>query len=139
MSASVGAVRCVANFENPLHYLAYRRQWVQLAPLDLVQQAPELRIVGDRLLEVCLRPPGCDREHLARQVLPPSLLEPAVGLEMRTVLLGLRPQLRHVLAASGVGEHDGRPPGSVSVEDRKSTRLNSSHVKISYAVFCLKK
>src|SRR5690606_41483986 len=28
-------------------------------------------------------------------------------------------------------------PGSAS--DRKSTRLNSSHVKISYAVFCLKK
>src|SRR5690606_40674161 len=26
-----------------------------------------------------------------------------------------------------------------SHEDRKSTRLNSSHVKISYAVFCLKK
>src|SRR5690606_41429587 len=25
------------------------------------------------------------------------------------------------------------------IEDRKSTRLNSSHVKISYAVFCLKK
>src|SRR5690554_7172973 len=27
----------------------------------------------------------------------------------------------------------------VSIEDRKSTRLNSSHVRISYAVFCLKK
>src|SRR2546426_9315437 len=27
----------------------------------------------------------------------------------------------------------------VSVEDRKSTRLNSSHLVISYAVFCLKK
>src|SRR5690554_3405559 len=27
----------------------------------------------------------------------------------------------------------------VSKEDRKSTRLNSSHVRISYAVFCLKK
>src|SRR5690606_41199999 len=26
-----------------------------------------------------------------------------------------------------------------SARDRKSTRLNSSHVKISYAVFCLKK
>src|SRR5690606_39399401 len=25
-----------------------------------------------------------------------------------------------------------------SLQDRKSTRLNSSHVKISYAVFCLK-
>src|SRR5690606_17250434 len=29
--------------------------------------------------------------------------------------------------------------GEAGVEDRKSTRLNSSHVKISYAVFCLKK
>src|SRR5690606_40204158 len=28
---------------------------------------------------------------------------------------------------------------AVGCEDRKSTRLNSSHVKISYAVFCLKK
>src|SRR6266700_4442073 len=28
---------------------------------------------------------------------------------------------------------------SAFAEDRKSTRLNSSHVKISYAVFCLKK
>src|SRR5437868_13239747 len=28
---------------------------------------------------------------------------------------------------------------SVHVEDRKSTRLNSSHVSTSYAVFCLKK
>src|SRR5207249_10027435 len=27
----------------------------------------------------------------------------------------------------------------LEVEDRKSTRLNSSHVSISYAVFCLKK
>src|SRR3989442_9889304 len=26
-----------------------------------------------------------------------------------------------------------------AVKDRKSTRLNSSHVRISYAVFCLKK
>src|SRR5256885_8583679 len=28
---------------------------------------------------------------------------------------------------------------AVDVEDRKSTRLNSSHLVISYAVFCLKK
>src|SRR5690242_21179971 len=30
-------------------------------------------------------------------------------------------------------------PTSVHSEDRKSTRLNSSHMSISYAVFCLKK
>src|SRR5690349_22418445 len=29
--------------------------------------------------------------------------------------------------------------GEVRLPDRKSTRLNSSHVEISYAVFCLKK
>src|SRR2546430_11029641 len=32
----------------------------------------------------------------------------------------------------------GAPPGSAN-GDRKSTRLNSSHSQISYAVFCLKK
>src|SRR2546427_8747361 len=31
------------------------------------------------------------------------------------------------------------PGGRSSHEDRKSTRLNSSHSQISYAVFCLKK
>src|SRR3712207_8513703 len=30
-------------------------------------------------------------------------------------------------------------PKSIGVGDRKSTRLNSSHANISYAVFCLKK
>src|SRR2546428_9025930 len=40
-----------------------------------------------------------------------------------------------------LGEH-GLPPDLALlpvVEDRKSTRLNSSHDQISYAVFCLKK
>src|SRR5690349_23926859 len=38
-------------------------------------------------------------------------------------------------------ESTGDPPrpGRRPVGDRKSTRLNSSHVEISYAVFCLKK
>src|SRR5699024_11884347 len=33
----------------------------------------------------------------------------------------------------------GEFPRQACSEDRKSTRLNSSHVSISYAVFCLKK
>src|SRR3712207_8601282 len=40
----------------------------------------------------------------------------------------------HLLAAIGL---DG--PHGVVGADRKSTRLNSSHANISYAVFCLKK
>src|SRR5437870_7490332 len=40
--------------------------------------------------------------------------------------------------------HTRKPDGKWSIlehagQDRKSTRLNSSHVAISYAVFCLKK
>src|SRR3712207_7918956 len=33
----------------------------------------------------------------------------------------------------------GRPGQLTDIGDRKSTRLNSSHANISYAVFCLKK
>src|SRR5690606_41643811 len=40
--------------------------------------------------------------------------------------------------ASSVRPHERSSDGCGSI-DRKSTRLNSSHVKISYAVFCLKK
>src|SRR5690606_41630258 len=37
------------------------------------------------------------------------------------------------------GSSNHRSRYARSTTDRKSTRLNSSHVKISYAVFCLKK
>src|SRR5512133_4339744 len=55
MSASVGAVRSVAKVEHLLHYLPHRRQRIELAPLHLVEQAPELGIVGHGLLEMRLR------------------------------------------------------------------------------------
>src|SRR6266508_5667543 len=35
--------------------------------------------------------------------------------------------------------HQAAPTSISALKDRKSTRLNSSHVAISYAVFCLKK
>src|SRR5262245_65398549 len=41
-----------------------------------------------------------------------------------------------------IGALDAAPRGAASsapISDRKSTRLNSSHLGISYAVFCLKK
>src|SRR5690606_41802700 len=48
-------------------------------------------------------------------------------ISMRRVIRQQAPVLRTLGAAA------------LLVGDRKSTRLNSSHVKISYAVFCLKK
>src|SRR2546422_2700337 len=52
---------------------------------------------------------------------------PAAGVSPRRVVTGGRPS-----ADVGVG-------GAGAARDRKSTRLNSSHGYISYAVFCLKK
>src|SRR5690606_41394776 len=58
-----------------------------------------------------------------------GLHRPAVHRQ-RDPLLG---QPRHPRRRIDRPDPDGAPA------DRKSTRLNSSHVKISYAVFCLKK
>src|SRR5437868_7863599 len=48
------------------------------------------------------------------------------------------PQAARIEAAPTASTRTVWPRGSDAV-DRKSTRLNSSHVSISYAVFCLKK
>src|SRR5690606_40145866 len=47
--------------------------------------------------------------------------------------------LLHHQLGDGASERAGQLHGGLGGLDRKSTRLNSSHVKISYAVFCLKK
>src|SRR5690606_21976664 len=56
-----------------------------------------------------------------------EVVEEAAVVRRREVLVG------------GEGEGVLRLAGDAPPLDRKSTRLNSSHVKISYAVFCLKK
>src|SRR5215469_17239724 len=47
------------------------------------------------------------------------------------------PRIRGAVAATSPARADAHGRGSGA--DRKSTRLNSSHVETSYAVFCLKK
>src|SRR3989442_9675507 len=67
-------------------------------------------------------------------------LGPRVGIALRTGLD--RERVVHTVDEL-VGSHlrDALPHRSANelLRDRKSTRLNSSHVRISYAVFCLKK
>ena len=49
-------------------------------------------------------------------------------------------ETKNITSISGTRLYLDRPlTYSYGVEDRKSTRLNSSHALISYAVFCLKK
>src|SRR5699024_11778381 len=67
---------------------------------------------------------GKDNNFSKWEVLYPSFLYNAGRVLSYTVIGGIVGALGSVVSFSG---------------DRKSTRLNSSHVSISYAVFCLKK
>src|SRR2546430_5150825 len=62
-----------------------------------------------------------DDEHSARDVLHPCQTE--VAAERRSEDI----------------RWNDRTASAIETQDRKSTRLNSSHSQISYAVFCLKK
>src|SRR3712207_7967562 len=72
------------------------------------------------------------RSH-ARDVI--VALEPPVGISVRNALKGRIVEV----AESGPASMDLRIAVGSAFLDRKSTRLNSSHANISYAVFCLKK
>src|SRR2546422_6341288 len=70
---------------------------------------------------------------------PRSTLFPYTTL-FRSLLDGLPHVFLFTAFDAGQQMHSaGAHPGVVAVPDRKSTRLNSSHGYISYAVFCLKK
>src|SRR6266540_5445956 len=64
-----------------------------------------------------------------------QLLAAALGDEGAGVDLEIAANEDGLLVIDGRRSPDGRP----SAGDRKSTRLNSSHITTSYAVFCLKK
>src|SRR3712207_7627185 len=76
----------------------------------------------------------CSTPHCARKRTPSSSRPRTLGREPLDGAEELAPNGRQH-ARSGLGDRDLLAlPG-----DRKSTRLNSSHANISYAVFCLKK
>src|SRR5690625_6484096 len=67
---------------------------------------------------------------------------PLVGALSAGNTVVLKPSDMSPITTSVIGEIIAsafRPEYITVVVDRKSTRLNSSHVAISYAVFCLKK
>src|SRR5437667_7791422 len=72
---------------------------------------------------------------------PRSTLFPYTTLfRSRGRLSGLRPRTSALAGVSGLSKRVRRSLRlNLLYADRKSTRLNSSHITISYAVFCLKK
>src|SRR5438067_10529496 len=78
---------------------------------------------------------------------PPTAIYTLSLHDALPISLAPRPARRSRMALHLAGDRGGRcrarPPdrgcAREGEQDRKSTRLNSSHVSISYAVFCLKK
>src|SRR3712207_7983177 len=69
-----------------------------------------------------------------------SPLEVGVRVEARVAGRALRPhEPLRLVHAKRLRVHADELGGDGDHVDRKSTRLNSSHANISYAVFCLKK
>src|SRR5690625_5387762 len=88
------------------------------------------------------------KNEVAEKGYPPSVREiaVAVGLASSSTVHGHLSRIE----SKGYIRRDPTKPRAIEIldksidrnipkEDRKSTRLNSSHVAISYAVFCLKK
>src|SRR5690606_39984001 len=89
-------------------------------PLLQGREEPRLVLVGPGHVELADRPRADAAEQ--RQV---------AGCPIH----GARPDVGRVVEHDAVHAPPGaRPPGHALPQDRKSTRLNSSHVKISYAV-----
>src|SRR3712207_8507376 len=69
----------------------------------------------------------------------PAVRGAGLGVDRRSGRRVAVRSLDHVDAGTGLLRPVEADRHAVEAEDRKSTRLNSSHANISYAVFCLKK
>src|SRR5476651_289829 len=116
----------------------------------LVFSTQALSVIRRRSQFALLRVLGMDRRHLLRQILLEGLCLGVAGSVVGIAVgYALAAAALHFFGADlGAGFFSGvRPsvqftPVAAAVYfalDRKSTRLNSSHANISYAVFCLKK
>src|SRR5690606_25092074 len=113
---------------------------------ELLEHAGDVRPLGDRVSvaavggrEVVARTQV--RTHARRhRLLPGGQVQGATHGDAGVLLLAEGRDTALARDLRGVLERADAAHRAIEREqDRKSTRLNSSHVKISYAVFCLKK
>src|SRR2546426_7606905 len=94
----------------------------------------------ERYQTVYARAPGSIAAPTAGLHFTPGTLEALRrrGVEIHELTLHVGPGTFQPIKTERFEDHV-LPPERAMVPDRKSTRLNSSHLVISYAVFCLKK
>src|SRR5438309_6386319 len=111
-----------------------RPNW-PLAELD------ELNLGLDPTQAVIEKAKAAVAERIAQTTSDPEAIRRAAEDSIRAMMLIRTYRVRGHLAADldplRLTRRD--VPADLTAEDRKSTRLNSSHSSISYAVFCLKK
>src|SRR4051812_38598521 len=108
-----------------------------LSPSDVTLLTPHLRPVALKLRQE-LEQPGrpIRRAYFIEQGIA-SVVSAGIGKDrVETGLIG-REGMTGLMVL--LGNHQSPNATFIQAADRKSTRLNSSHMSISYAVFCLKK
>src|SRR5256885_8802399 len=118
------------------------RAFVGIDHLQFDDVADDAELVGDAVAAEHIAGDARNVERLAARV----ALHDRGDLDRGAALVLHAPEAQAALQAEGdLGLHVGEllldqlVRGERPAEDRKSTRLNSSHLVISYAVFCLKK
>src|SRR5688572_30312408 len=112
-------------------------RWVLRRQLDRLRKMGYILNTGPELEFFLLRRSADGVETLPHDAAGYFDLSEDLGTEVRKEMMnsledfGIKVETAHHEVATGQHEID--------FEDRKSTRLNSSHSQISYAVFCLKK
>src|SRR3712207_7788749 len=116
----------------------------QDTPWDVIKQAAEEGLYGLDYIQAM----GSDSGGLFGVIYAEEIHWGCAGIALAISASGLAAA---GIASSGTGDQiarwvpecfgtaDDPKLGAYAVTDRKSTRLNSSHANISYAVFCLKK
>src|SRR5690348_17763224 len=86
-----------------------------------------------------LRPPPTSTLFPYTTLFRSDPVQPEADLGVRVGSPGLHADHADARPAGRVRDDPADGPAVGALPDRKSTRLNSSHPSISYAVFCLKK
>src|SRR5690554_5097588 len=119
-------------------WLASPEAWIALATLT----ALEIVLGIDNIIFISIlvaRLPEHQRAFARRVGLSLAMLTRLALLFSLAWVMGLTEPWFTVLGEEISGRDVILIAGGLFLLDRKSTRLNSSHVRISYAVFCLKK
>src|SRR5207302_10921441 len=143
-----GVLKVVLNLLHPpVQFLLARRLGLEAREVGLRRlQLPGHRADLPRLRRVDIEVEDDEQPHHGERP-HDELVASRERLHCTSPVFCTTSRVGWVPPGGALGLPEAPPPGEVTASpgrefdprDRKSTRLNSSHVKISYAVFCLKK